>query len=172
MNITLRGCKINLDFSFVLMLCFACIAGAGDMIYLILFSSLHEVGHLIALLLHNGKPCLIKLSFYGFAIKYESKIGTLAEAVVLFSGPAVNAVCYLVLRDNINLALLFLNIIPIYPLDGGRILGLFFPKTARYIGVILLALLHALAIYLLIFCKSFSLLLVALYLTVYSINNY
>ncbi len=167
MNITFRGCRISIDFSFVLMLSFACLSGAKDLVYLILFSSLHEAGHLSALLFMKCKPSLLKLSFYGFAIKYESKIGSLAEAIVLLSGPAVNLLLYLILRDNVNLLLFILNIIPIYPLDGGRILSLFFPKAARYIGIALLAFVYVTAIYLLIFYKAFSLLLIALYLTVY-----
>ncbi|MCD7797605.1 MAG: hypothetical protein LUG95_08485, partial [Clostridiales bacterium] len=45
-------------------------------------------------------------------------------------------ILYLILKDDFNLILLFINLLPIYPLDGGRALSLYFVNAYKVIGII------------------------------------
>ncbi len=151
------------------MLLSALLLEADNLLELLIFSSLHEIGHLAALYISGGKADEIKLSFYGFAIKYSVKLKRNREFLVLLAGPAVNLVLFILFRNGINLMLFLFNILPIYPLDGGRILNLYMIKVNRYISFIFLFFLFCLSFYLLFKFGVFSMLLICFYLTVYSI---
>ncbi|MDE6470404.1 MAG: hypothetical protein K2L19_05225, partial [Eubacterium sp.] len=62
-----------------------------------------------------------------------------------------------------------INILPIYPLDGGRMLRLFSYRISAIVSKVFLILIVILSIWLIIEFKSFSMLLIAVYLAVYSI---
>lgn len=152
------------------MLSFAALFNADKLIELLFFSIIHELSHLIVLLICGGKPESLKFSFYGMALKYQSNISKTREFFVIVSGPAVNLLLYCFLKNDVNLLLFVLNIFPVYPLDGGRILKLSSLKISKYVSVAALLFLFAVALYSLINYKSFSLLLIAVYLAVFSIN--
>lgn len=152
------------------MLSFGIILGAEDIASLLLFSSLHELGHFAALMICSGRADSLTFSFYGLALKYSTVLSTGKETLVLIAGPLVNLVLYLVLRDDINLLLFVINMMPIYPIDLGRIIRLYNYKISKILGVITLIILVALSLFLLIFYKSFSLIFIVCYLIVYSIN--
>lgn len=170
MKIRLFGFEFVLEYSFLLILCFAIVFNADDLERLLLFSALHETGHIIALLLFGGKIDKLTLSFYGLALKYSTRLGNFREAVVIACGPLVNLILYLILKDDINLLLFLLNTAPVFPLDGGRIAKIIFPFFSKYISAAALILISALAVYSVIAFKSFSLALISCYLIVYSIN--
>lgn len=120
------------------------------------FAILHELGHLTAGLLLGMKPEKLEIMPYGVSIAFgltpkdynqKIKCGNLLEVkkiLVALAGPLTNAVIILVILQinaNIfkglmmlyaNLLLIIFNLLPIYPLDGGRILKgilhLFFGK--------------------------------------------
>lgn len=170
MKIKLFGIDFILEYSFLLMLSFGIILGAEDIASLLLFSSLHELGHFAALMICGGRADSLTFSFYGLALKYSTVLSTGKETLVLIAGPLVNLVLYLVLRDDINLLLFVINMMPIYPIDLGRIIRLYNYKISKILGVITLIILVALSLFLLIFYKSFSLIFIVCYLIVYSIN--
>lgn len=170
MSFKLRGCVIKIDYLFILVLTAAALSGSRDLLQVLAFSSLHELGHLTALFICGGKPSSLTLSYYGFALRYDSVLSRAQETAVLLCGPAVNLLIYAFLRDDINLILLFINLLPIYPLDGGRILKLYFFKASRFVSIFFLISVYALSLWLVIDGGSFSMLLIALYLTVYSLN--
>lgn len=143
--------------------------GANELLYLLLFSGLHELGHLIVLAICGGRADILTFSFYGLALKYSSQLSRLKEFFVLLAGPLVNLILYIIIRDDINLVLFAINILPIYPLDGGRMLRLFSYRISVIISKMLLVLIVILSIWLIIKFKSFSMLLIAVYLVVYSI---
>lgn len=170
MHFYIKNCKICIDYLFILVLSLAALFNANDILLVLLFSSLHEIGHFAALIIFKNYPYELKLSFYGFAVKYESNISRVKETVVLLSGPLVNLILYLILKDNVNLILFLLNVLPIYPLDFARVLRLYFPKTGTFISRITLILICILCVYMLVYYKSYSLLFVATYLVLYGIN--
>lgn len=101
----------------------------------VLFSSLHELGHLLAMKLSG---CQIKqLSLEAMGIKIEKSSCDLSyknEVIISLCGPLVNLVfivLFIFLKKyfpvlslplNINLGLFFVNMLPCKALDGGRIL--------------------------------------------------
>lgn len=110
-------------------------------IYLVLmaFVLLHEMGHMIVGLWFRFKIQYIEIMPFGFSIRFQeqnnSKEGMIEKnfqkAVVALAGPMVNIICAIILiQQNIeqvqwiyaNLWIAIFNLLPIYPLDGGRIL--------------------------------------------------
>ncbi len=97
---------------------------------------IHEMGHIICLLILGEKPKRIELSFYGIKLeRYPmSAQKTAGEIAVFVSGPSANlffsAILFLMsniinsLRDAaiISLCIGAFNLIPCKPLDGGNIL--------------------------------------------------
>lgn len=169
MKLRLFNFDFVIEYSFFLLLSFALLLGAKDIAYLLLFSSLHELGHIIALLCVGGRIDKLTLSFYGLALRYSSALSSIKELLVIISGPIVNLILYIILKDDINLLLFALNILPVYPLDGGRIFRICMPKASKPVSVITLIIIIAFSIYSLIFYHSFSLILISLYLLAYSL---
>ncbi len=97
---------------------------------------IHELGHIICLLIMGEKPKIIELSFYGirlerYGVKFENFI---KEILVYSSGPAVNLILSAMFfafgnsdgmktAGAINLFIGLFNLIPCQCLDGGNILN-------------------------------------------------
>ena len=129
MKFKLFDVKFEISFLFFAVVCTALFANNYDFLYVLLFSSLHETGHIISLYLFKGKADKITLSFYGIGLKYSTDLPFVREVVFLLSGIVVNLLfVFLNFKREINLALIFINALPIYPLDMGRCLKLIFQK--------------------------------------------
>lgn len=116
-------------------------------VLILILAIIHELGHLVCGLILGMKPKKLELRPYGVSISfkinpkdYNRKVakGNLLEIkklIVAFAGPMTNLLIILVtLQFNMNMflglkiiysnLLIFLfNLIPFYPLDGGRILN-------------------------------------------------
>ncbi len=171
MEIKFKNIVFKLDFSFLILLSFAVLYGYQNTVDIILFSALHEAGHLIMLLVFGVKPKMIKLSFYGAGLKYDNNLSKWKEFFVLLCGPLVNLILFAVFKNEINLILFLINIFPAAPLDGGRIIKLFLPKFSRAVTLIFLILLSALSCYLMFEYQIFSLMLISLYLIVFNLKD-
>lgn len=119
---------------------------------LMLFAVFHELGHMLAGIMLGFKPNSIEIMPFGLSISFQSKaenynkkvkkgtLLTIKKIIIAVSGPLTNALFILffsifpfsflgfsyelVLYANILIAIF--NLIPIYPLDGGRIMhGIF-----------------------------------------------
>ena len=114
---------------------------------LMFFAILHELGHMIAGVILGFKPNSIEIMPVGLSIGFESKADnynkkirkgtllTLKKIIVAISGPLTNLIIIvlfslfefnflnvdreLIIYSNILIAIF--NLLPIYPLDGGRI---------------------------------------------------
>ena len=108
---------------------------AGDMrmnyCYAVLFSALHETGHIIALLCFGKKPKNITFGIMG--IRIETTSMTLSyrdECIAAICGPFVNLIFAVIfafvdiegLPFAINSGLFVINMLPVKTLDGGRFL--------------------------------------------------
>ena len=128
--------RIKLNVFFILFLFASYFAGWLQQ-SLILFASvlLHELGHVFAAKKMGIQVYEVELLPYGGVARMEelSKFGGAAEGIVSVAGPAVSlaiAGAFYLFRDfsgvmeavySYNLIICFFNLIPIIPLDGGKL---------------------------------------------------
>ena len=113
---------------------------------IMIFAILHELGHLFAGLLTGMRPEKLEIKPYGVAIlfklfpkDYNTKIGSgnkleIKKIFIALAGPIANLLLIFIfanmpIEERIkqliiysNILLILFNLIPIYPLDGGRII--------------------------------------------------
>ena len=170
-------------------------------IYLIfmLFAIVHELGHLFIGLILGFKPKGINLMPMGLSICFQiksknynvnikkAKIITLKKLIIAFSGPLTNFMIVILFmiynieilnikREEIvyaNLIIGFFNLIPIYPLDGGRIIKYIIHikknlrKSYKYtncISNITLITITAISSIAILYFKNIAILLIVIYL--------
>lgn len=99
----------------------------------------HEFGHILAALFFKWKiEKVIILPFGGITIFNEDIDKSLVEEfIIAISGPIFQIVLYLIFKDNYlfnlyNKIILVFNLIPIYPLDGSKILNVILNKFISF----------------------------------------
>ena len=103
--------------------------------YMLLFcaASVHELGHGLAIWISDAKIEQIRLIPGGLDIRYcEKHFSYAADLLIALAGPAANLLFAMLISSadlqgtdlfiGLNLTLCFFNLLPIYPLDGGKIL--------------------------------------------------
>lgn len=159
---------------------------------LMLLAFVHECGHLLAGLLLNLKPKKIEINPFGLAIIFEEfgardKHFEWKKIIIAIAGPLTNLIIMLVVMfanipiDSLskeiiiyaNILIILFNLLPIYPLDGGRIVkGLLYIAKGRNfsdsitnkvanIGAIILTFAGSIAIY---YFKNIAILIMLVYL--------
>lgn len=143
--------------------------------YFYMFIFLHELAHILVALILKIK--LIDVSFLPFGVnaRFDFENHKIKEILISFAGPILSLIfaLYLPKYRVINLFILITNLIPIFPLDGGRILkniiclfvgtdkGL---KVYKNILKALILILLILNIFMIIFLKNYRFLFVSLYI--------
>lgn len=123
--------NIRITYGFVLIIILAFLIGLTKEILLI-FSAfiIHEIGHLVFFKVYEFKVNKITIFPFGGVIDYDLKNDFLyKEILVTVAGVLFNYLFYLIfslLRFNAlahyNYFLILINLLPIYPLDGGRVM--------------------------------------------------
>ena len=110
----------------------------NDIFYYVVVLYLHEYGHYLALKKLGYDAEQMIFSVYGSALKTSNHYKARDEILIALAGPLVNIILiictvalwwvfpsiYFFTRTFVicNVVVLFFNILPIYPLDGGRVL--------------------------------------------------
>ena len=147
------------------------------------FCIIHELGHLFAGVLLGMKPEKLELMPFGLSVSfklyprdYNKKIGKsnlleIKRILVAIAGPLTNFIIVIISKIGIiglidneiciyaNLLIMLFNLIPIYPLDGGRILksllslefgrkkAIEYSNSVSNASVIILTIISSIAIY-------------------------
>lgn len=165
--------------------------------FIMFFAFIHELGHLLCGILLGMKPEKLEIIPFGLSVsfrikpqEYNKKIkkGNMFEIkkiIVAIAGPLINLIMILIIY-NLNLDiekklvliysnfLLFIfNLLPIYPLDGGRIIkGIFHiifgkrnaEKYMNYISLISVIIFTAFSSILILYIENISIFLISLFL--------
>lgn len=118
---------------------------------------IHELGHLLAMKLFNYSNLgIFFIPLFGGAAKgTKTNVSQKQEAIVLLAGPLpgilIGTVLFLVYKDapynpwmhGFSIGFIFinlLNLLPVYPLDGGRLLQVIFLSNSQILSTIFSAL--------------------------------
>ena len=159
--------------------------------WLMLFALIHEIAHMITGIVLKLRPRMLKIEPFGIGIMFEGFKNTEKNKILIaLAGPMTNvliAVLFSFIKTraqtliiNSNILLAIFNLIPIYPLDGGRILKAIIAinsKTGKEddisnkISNILMILLTAISSILILIYKNIGLLLIIAYLWIIVIKE-
>ena len=124
----MKACKVDISNSCLCFLCiYACLDPGESFLPFLLSVSAHEIGHYWTLWLLEIPVYSLKFGLSGAQL-HTSEMSYLQELLVALAGPAVNLCIFLFAHNYapmlsfVNLILLIYNLLPFYPLDGGRIL--------------------------------------------------
>ena len=166
--------------------------GGKTLIYIFVSASFHESAHIFFYYIFKARIKSVKVLPFGISAEFSStsKLSFFKENIALAAGPLFNLIIavlsFLISKNSFfaengdfiayNLAYFLLNILPVFPLDGGRvfrnILFCFFPysKTvfiSKAVSAAFILLLFTLSLVIFTLnCRNFSLLLISLYLLV------
>ena len=124
-----------------LYLLLAFISGSSYYVAFLFFSILHEIGHyLVALYFSFEIEKIMILPFGAFlSLKDLGKHYVYEEIGMLLCGPFINLICFIFflfikepLLAKINIYILIFNLLPVYPLDGSKLLLLFLSYFIDY----------------------------------------
>lgn len=159
-----------------------------ELILFMLIIIIHELGHItMGLLLKQKIEKVILLPFGGITIfRMKLNISIYKEFLIAITGPIFQIIGFIILSKYINnslfnyynLVILLFNLIPIYPLDGSKILNCFFNilfnfKVSFYMTIILSFLLIIfLCIFILFNYLNFFLFIIIFFLGYKVLNEY
>lgn len=135
--------KIKINFITYIYVFLFLFSGYKNDIFLILIIFLfHEFGHIISSLIFKVKILEINLYPFGGMIKLDKleNFSIIKDLIISSSGVLMQLILFAInkifidsyLLNNYNLMILFINIIPVIPLDGSKILFNLYSKFFSY----------------------------------------
>lgn len=127
MEIKIKSTTIKVSFWFSLAITVLLLLDKNGTLSLAFLSALlHEIGHIVAIILQKNIPETIEFTPFGLRMKYIKKeLSYRKEIQAAISGPLVNLILFFIFDNevfkDINLALAIFNLLPVGELDGGRI---------------------------------------------------
>lgn len=116
--------------------------------YFMLLIIVHELGHILVSLIFKWNIEKIIILPFGGLTKYNEIINRalIEEFLIAIAGITFQIVFYLLIKNYvdykyfsfINLFIIIFNLMPIYPLDGSKILNIIFNKITSYKNSLLL----------------------------------
>lgn len=144
--------KIHVDSFFYFFMLISCLSASfKNFFFFLSIIVVHELGHLGMGLILGWKVEGIYLYPYGGVTKFNEDINRklLEELLILISGPVLQIIYFILgyflynssLFNYYNISILVFNLLPIYPLDGGRILNIILSyfvsfRTSYYTSII------------------------------------
>ena len=157
-----------------------------DFLIIFLIIIIHEFGHLLMALLFKWNIDKISIYPYGGCVKFNEKINRplKEELLILISGPFFQILFFIIItilyKNSIlsfrnyllfktyHYTLLLFNLLPIYPLDGGKILNVLleyiFPYKKSNKLIIILS--YLVLVFLLISYKNINLIMMSTFLII------
>lgn len=147
-----------------------------------IFILLHELGHAITGVILGLKIKKININVLGLSIEFENygKERINNKIIIDMAGPVINIISFIIaviLKKEeivyINILLAIINLLPIYPLDGGRIVKNLLLKKHNYKQVVgytekisknTLIIITAVSSLIILYIKNFGIFLAIIYL--------
>ena len=162
---------IHIDYSFVVLMLLAFLLDVVKLYFLyVFFIILHEVAHMIVAKHFGYLPEKLKLTMFGASLEGFDDFLLFDEIKIIVAGPLFNLFvvigCYLsfwfypetfeFLNDIllVNQSILIFNLLPIFPLDAGRILLCCLAVRRGRRGALILVKKFSLLVILVMFCVS------------------
>ena len=183
MRIKLKNININIDILLILILILTIINKNVFIFYYYYFISyffimIHEFSHVIIAKLFKIKTNEINFKLGGMCANIENLSKNKIINIIIFSsGPISNLLIYLIFNNNlyirnINSILFFVNLIPIYPLDGYKILTqMFKEKTIKKIKMLINSIVIIVITYIILHKKMHTLFVIFIYILNLKIQN-
>ena len=156
-------------------------------IYLIVmfFCFMHEIAHMILGIIFKMKPNKLEINPFGFSISFNNESTKIKEVFVAFAGPVMSIVLailcqhikfrYITSEETVysNILIFLFNMLPIYPLDGGRIIKVLLhikngeikaekiSNKISYITIILVTIFCSITVY---YFQNFAIFLICIFL--------
>lgn len=187
--------KVNLQI-FLFIIIFALTHQIEIYGWIMLFAFIHELGHMFAGIVLKLKPKSLSFMPFGISITFETyeykKLIEIKKIFIAIAGPLTNLIIciitlFLHIEDRMkeliiysNIFIGLFNLIPLYPLDGGRILkGMIRLKheeiqsdrIVNRISNILIVILTAIASIMILYLKNIAILFVIIYLWLIIVNE-
>lgn len=191
MKFKIKQVSVNVTWHFLALITFMLSLQTDNVLYAVLFSLFHEIGHLSAMLAVGNKPQSVSFELTGINIKRAEEVcvSLTQEIIIALAGPFFNLILFLFFvliycrngsskafnTASVNLILMTFNLLPVKGLDGGKVLyysvsQLFSYKSARIIlavsSVIFILLMFSYGAYVLCVTRyNFTMLIIALMLS-------
>lgn len=197
--------KFRIDLKILIFLLIFCLTNQLELyIIIMIFCLIHELGHLIIGMLLGFKVKEFEIMPVGFLVTFDinvtgcnkkifkSNITELKRIFVILAGPLVNLITlFIFIKSDVlssikelaiysNLLIILFNLIPIYPLDGGRFLSSMMKLIAgnrnankiinqiSNIAMVLLTMVSSIAIF---YFENISILFIIMYLWFLTYNE-